>query len=298
MRLESALERFRQIGVLAMLASVSLSADVTYEESFVSSVDLSNYMPPLFDYPYGRGSEFDSGGYAIAPFDSNRLANFHVYIKGGKMARLGGLASVIYDLERGTVTSIDGRKRTFSVLTFAQMEQQIAKGPRCGKNCRIAVEDTGGTATIDGVEAREYRISAFIGRGEDTQFLAHATYWTIAGLPSEELAAFVKSCALKFAPRSAEVCALTTATGFGVVDEGAKGLAGYVVARVVETRSRAAGHGLPRYDSSHAPWNVNTGPTPAQIRRTETRILNVVEGPVDDAVFEVPPGYRQANGQR
>jgi hypothetical protein len=281
-----------------MLGSVSLAADVTYEESSVSSVDLSNYMPALFDYPYGRGSEFDSGGYVIATFDPTRLANFHVYIKGGKMARVGALASVIYDLERGTVTSMDWRKRTFSVLTFAQMEQQIEKGPRCGENCRIAVEDTGDTAKIDGVEAREYRISAFTGAGDNTQFLAHANYWTVASLPSEELAAFVKSCARKFGPEYAEVCALTTGSGFGAVEKAAKGVEGYVVARVVETRSRAAGYGLPRYDSSHAPWNVNTGPTPAQIRRTETRISNVVEGPVSDAVFEVPQGYRQIKGLR
>ena len=116
-----------------MLGSLSLTADVTYEESFVSSVDLSNYMPALFDYPYGRESEFDSGGYVIATFDPTRLANFHVYIKGGKMARVGALASVIYDLERGTVTSMDWRKRTFSVLTFAQMEQQIERDRAAGK---------------------------------------------------------------------------------------------------------------------------------------------------------------------
>jgi hypothetical protein len=281
-----------------MLGSVSLTADVTYEESFVSSVDLSNYMPALFDYPYGRGSEFDSSGYVIATFDPTRLANFRVYIKGGKMARVGALTSVIYDLDQGTVTSIDGEKRAFRVLTFAQMQEQIERGPRCGKNCRIAVEDTGDTATIDGVEAMEYRISAFTGTGKRAQFLAHANYWTVASLPSEELTAFVKGCAQKFGPRYAEVCALTMASGFGVVGEAAKRLEGYVVARVVETRSRAAGFPLPRYDSSYAPWNVDTGPTPAQIRRTETRISNVLEGPVSDTVFAVPQGYRQTKRLR
>jgi len=281
----------------AVFASVvALSADATYEETSLSAYDRSDVMPALFNFPSGANSAFDNASYDPAPFDPNRTANFRVYIKGAKLARVGLSSVVIYDLDDATVTNIDKDNRTFAILTFAQMQRQIDKGPRCGKNCRLFVEDTGRTANINGVDAAEYRISAVEGEGDSAVFLAHATYWTVPDLPSEALSSFAKRCNDKFAPRYAEVCALTRPNGFGIVAEAESSLPGYVVARTVETRARAAAP--PHAGASNEPWNVYTGPTLAQIRRTETRLSNVAEGPVSDSVFAIPPGYRETKQRR
>ena len=282
---------------LAMIgAAAGLAADVTFEETFLSAFDRTDLLPPLFNYPDPGNSPFDNPNYEAAPFDPNRAATFRVYIKGAKLARVGLLSAVIYDLDSGSVTNIDKNKRTFTVLTFAQMQRQIDKGPRCGNDCQLFVEDTGRTADINGVEANEYRISAAVGQGESAIFLAHATYWTVPRLASAALSNFAKVCNDKFAPQYADVCALTLSNGFGIVSEAEKELHGYVVARIVETRSRAAS--LPRGDAQHEPWDVQTGPTVAQVRRTETRMANVTEGPVSDSVFAIPRGYLETKHHR
>ncbi len=248
-------------------------------------------MPAMFNYPGGGNSAFDNAQYDPAPFDSDRAANFRVYIKGAKLARVGLSSVFIYDLDSGSVTWLDKEKRTFTVQTFARMQRHLNNGPRCGKNCQFFVEDTGRTTNINGIEANEYRISAVVGQGDHAAFLAHATYWSVPNLPSEALTAFAQSCAARFAPRYADVCALTQQNGFGIVAEAESAVHGLVVARVIETRSRAAS--LSHSGAPNEPWDVYTGPTIAQIRRTETRMTNVTEGPVSDSVFAIPQGYRE-----
>ncbi len=134
------------------------------------------------------------------------------------------------------------------------------------------------------------------GKGESAVYLAHATYWMAPNLPSEALTSFAKTCKDKFTPRYADVCALTRANGFGIVAEAEGSVPGYVVARAVETRSRAAA--FPHSAASNEPRSVYIGPAPAQIRRTETRISNISEGRVSDAVFAIPAGYRERKQRR
>ena len=161
---------------LSVFVSVAaLPADVTYEETYLSAYDHSDLLPALFHFPSGADSAFDNAGYDPAPFDANRAADFRVYIGGAKLARVGPLSVVIYDLDNATVTNI------------------------------------------------------------------------------EALTRFAKTCHDKFAPRYAHVCALTRSNGFGIIAEAESAVPGYVVARTVETRSRAAAP--PRPSTSNEPWN-------------------------------------------
>jgi hypothetical protein len=128
---------------LAVFASVAaLPADATYEETYLSAFDRSDLIPALFKFPGGSRSAFDNAGYDPAPLDADHAPNFRVYIKGAKLARVGPLSVVIYNLDNASVTKLDKDKHTFTILTFAQMKRQIDKGPRCGENCRLLVEDT------------------------------------------------------------------------------------------------------------------------------------------------------------
>lgn len=50
---------------------------------------------------------------------------YMVYVKGSKMAQVAESGSTIYDLDAGTVTTIDSENRTYSVETFADLRGQI-----------------------------------------------------------------------------------------------------------------------------------------------------------------------------
>jgi hypothetical protein len=300
------MRKFLLVGLLASLGLRAFpAAELSYEESYVSAFHRWDSTPALLDRPYGypTRTDFDSDSYTVMPFDPNTQGSFRVYLKGHTLARVGLLSTTIYNLETATVTLIDKEKRTFSTVPFTQMRKQIDKGPGCGSNCTIRVKETGRTARVAGANAEEHEISAFVGKPESPEFIAHASYWTVSSLP-EGLQDFIKVCHEKSAPQDWEVCAQTLANGFGPV-AAVKGLEGFVVARVIETRSRAAGLGPERSgwqelgkSEPRAPWEVYTGPTAAQIRRTETRISNIVEGQVDESVFLVPAGYRETKRPR
>src|SRR4030088_3206317 len=94
-----------QIGLLASLSAGLLAADSSYTQvtKFTggTAIDMAKKMAsmPLI----GR-----MGGGAM----KNAFEDQHsdVYVKGNKMARLGGMISTIYDLDAGTVTNINNQK--------------------------------------------------------------------------------------------------------------------------------------------------------------------------------------------
>lgn len=49
------------------------------------------------------------------------------YIKGNKSAVQSGDSVTIYDLDAGTITNVNNDKRTYSVMTFAEMQQAMAR---------------------------------------------------------------------------------------------------------------------------------------------------------------------------
>ena len=89
-----------------------------------------------------------------------------VYLKGNKMAHIGPDASTIIDLDAGTLTTIDNQHRSYTTMTFDEMNQRMKeaqeKMSRHGGNggadihFDVKVDDTGKTKTIDGKTAKEY----------------------------------------------------------------------------------------------------------------------------------------------
>lgn len=49
------------------------------------------------------------------------------YIKGNKSAEQNGGTVTIYDLDADTITTVDNEKRTYSVMTFAEMREAMAR---------------------------------------------------------------------------------------------------------------------------------------------------------------------------
>lgn len=300
--------KWLQISLLLAAHASYVLAGVTYDEDFGSSVGQYDIEPPPLGVTGMQPSDFDSPFYSAAPFDLANTQHFTVYVKGDKLARIGTTVSTIYDLGTGTVTVIDYGKSGYSVLSFAAMQRRIEKGRGPTRGSNIQVTDTGRTMKIAGQTACEYLITVSKGSGEDVQAVAHATYWDIQSLPWEELAAFHAKCAGKYGRQYPAVCSLTESTGFGMLSKGVSGLEGYPVVKIVESRMSVP----PPYGGSTSPaeiypadrssaensrtaghqWRGDQAPSFARIVRTETRISNFREGPVDDSHFAIPKGYK------
>jgi hypothetical protein len=89
-----------------------------------------------------------------------------VMIKGDRMANVSGDSISLVDLNSETITNINTKNRTYSVVTFAQMQQylnqmaQKAAGskkkddPDVEMSFKASVKNTGDTKTIQGMDTR------------------------------------------------------------------------------------------------------------------------------------------------
>jgi hypothetical protein len=101
-----------------------------------------------------------------------------VIIKGNRMTRTGQQRTEIIDLDKETVTSIDHVKRQYTVMTFAQMRQQMEKAMQKAKEeqqkksasdqnaasntdikFQVHVRNTGATKDVAGLNANESILS-------------------------------------------------------------------------------------------------------------------------------------------
>jgi hypothetical protein len=114
-----------------------------------------------------------------------------VYLAGDKIATDGRVVRTIVDLDKQTITSIDKGKRTYSVMTFADLSAQMAAlkksleklPPETRKQMSALFEDgepvtvtpTGKTDQIAGYSANEYTLAGGIYSG---------SVWTTDAIPT------------------------------------------------------------------------------------------------------------------
>jgi hypothetical protein len=90
------------------------------------------------------------------------------FLKGDRLATKSGDSASIIDLAAETITQVDLKSRTYSVMTFAEFEAQLEKAmsemnrrkaERKDQSAEmkfdVDVKETGRTATIDGLPCRE-----------------------------------------------------------------------------------------------------------------------------------------------
>jgi hypothetical protein len=90
-------------------------------------------------------------------------------LQGNKMAMLTKDTTTLYDLDQETITQISHEKKTYSVLTFAQMRQALEKlsaqmgpanrQPNAEMTWRVDVRETGDKKNVAGYEAVQYVIT-------------------------------------------------------------------------------------------------------------------------------------------
>ncbi|MEN6605069.1 MAG: hypothetical protein ABFD86_21895 [Bryobacteraceae bacterium] len=90
----------------------------------------------------------------------------HVYLKGDRMASVTADTAQITDLANETITSIDFKKKTYSVVTFADMAkamaalgQNLKDESKAEVNMKVDVKATGQTREISGFATREMLMS-------------------------------------------------------------------------------------------------------------------------------------------
>src|ERR1700761_2651382 len=110
----------RKIAVLAVMASASpmLFADASYQET--TQVTGGALTEPLKKMSFLSKSMRD----AFAPITSTTM------VHGNQKAVINKDSMEITDLDRETMTHVDLLKKTYTVMTFAQMRQAFENAPK------------------------------------------------------------------------------------------------------------------------------------------------------------------------
>ncbi len=163
-------------------------ADVSYQET--SQVTGGSLMGML----KMAGSFSSQAKQAGAPVTST------VMIHGGRMVHSNPHATEIIDLDQQTMTSIDHDKRTYSVVTFQEIQDQMAKAakqkgaqPSSSNGSQMSftahISSNGATREIDGKTAKEALITltmvANTGDNSNTKagMAATSEMWLVADEP-------------------------------------------------------------------------------------------------------------------
>jgi hypothetical protein len=143
---------FRKLAIttgLGLLTAALLPADFSYQEtSKITGGALAGMMNVVGVFSRS----------AREPMQST------VSIKGDRMARRGTNHGEIIDLGAETITTIDMQKKTYTVMTFAQMKQMMEdamqrmnsrKKSDAEMNFKVSANATGNTKPISGFDAKE-----------------------------------------------------------------------------------------------------------------------------------------------
>ena len=144
---------------LALCTSTALLADFQYEETTKITGGMLAGMTRM------------AGVFSKQAAQATKGTASTVMVKGNRMATMNPLSGSIVDLDRETITTIDFDKKTYSVMTFAQMKQAVedamakmkqqqGKKPEGAENVdmsfKAAVKETGQTRQVAGLEARQF----------------------------------------------------------------------------------------------------------------------------------------------
>jgi hypothetical protein len=134
----------------------------------------------------------------------------HVYLKGDRLANVTADTAQITDLANETITTIDFKKKTYSVVTFADMAkamaalgQNLKDESKAEVNMKVDVKATGQTREISGFVTREMLMSLEIETtdpksGSKSTMLTTSNMWIakeVAGY--EQMKAFYQRMAQK-----------------------------------------------------------------------------------------------------
>jgi hypothetical protein len=276
-----------RIGLLAGLSAGFLLADASYTEvtKFTggTAIDMAKKMASM--PMIGR-----MGGLRNA-FEDQR---YEVYVKGNKMARLGGMISTIYDLDAGTVTTINNTKQSYSTLTFDEMREQMERmqqrmnKKRDGGDLQfdVKVEKTGQTRTINGQSAKETLITMTAKQeSANGQMVVKTHTWLVPlAASTREIVDFSRKLGEKFAYAYGGSPMMGAASGgLGAAMKESFQQDGYPIENDIEVSGVAMA----------GPMGGGGGDPSAPFMQMEMQSSNFAAAAADDTKFSVPAGYKE-----
>jgi len=112
----------------------------------------------LADFSYQESTKVTGGMMMHAGGVAPKPQTSATYVKGNRMARIGPDHGQITDLDKETITNVDYRRKTYSVMTFAQMKAmmtQVGAGKEEAGKVDVSSHETGKTRVIGNVTAKE-----------------------------------------------------------------------------------------------------------------------------------------------
>ena len=153
-------------------------------------------QPMLADFSYEQKSQITGGMMTKLAFMSKQIREPQVsavMLKGNRMAHVSeGRISVI-DAGKETITDINLKDKTYSVMTFAQMKQMMEEaqkkmGQKADVSVSVDVKETGETQTIQGMNCKEFVLTmkmtttdAKSGKSADMVMVSHN--WVTKDVP-------------------------------------------------------------------------------------------------------------------
>ncbi len=280
--------------MLALAASQSALADVTYTETTKYTggtlIEMTQRMAsnPIM----GRLG----GGRLAAAFQDQTSTTF---VKGNKMARVGNLTTTIFDLDAGTLTTINNERHTYSVATFEEMrqrmeemQQRMNKGKGGELEFDVKVDKTGQSRTIDGQTASEAMVTLTAKNSSaQGQMVVKTDAWLVPPTSAtSELLDFQRKLAQKFAYAFAGAPSLGPAMGgMNAAMSEVRKLDGYPILSDISVSG---------VSSPMAAMGGGESDPKAPLIQMETHVGSVTAGPVDDSKFTVPAGFKQEKARR
>ncbi len=220
-----------------------------------------------------------------------------VIIQGNRMARIGPDRTEIIDLDQETITEIDPAKRQYTVVTFAQMKQQIDAAMRKAKEQQAAhptpaappsdpgttemkftahVRQTGAVKAVSGVDANESILAMMMdatdkSSGQTASLAITNDMWLAPAVPGyEEVGEFYKRYAAKMGrvmsgAMNPQLLAMQPGLGQGMADmvkEMSK-LKGIPLLQVMRVGTTVDGQPLPAASEAPLPPAADAPPMPS-----------------------------------
>lgn len=225
---------------------------------------------------------------------------FTVYLKGPKMARLGNTASLIYDLDAGTITTVNNTQHTYSVMTFEQMRQtaehvqeRADRGAKTDVDFNVGVEKPGHTRDVNGQTAHEALITLTSkSGGPDGQMVVKADAWLVPLSPStREVIDYSNRLSAKFGEAFSGSPMLGAASaGIGAAMKEAAKLDGYSMLTNIDV----SGVSSPMLSAMGSANNDANAP----LIQMEIESSKFTAGRVDDSKFTLRAGYTEQPHRR
>lgn len=156
---------YRNVGlslVLSLLIGGGLRADFSYEEisklTGGSILKMTRWIP-------GAGKSLTDP------------TTTQVFLKGNRLAQVNDKRISIIDIDKETMTEVDMEKKTYSVVTFAEMQKfmevmsqrmaQMQQDPNVKDanvqwNFKVEVKETGATKNFSGADAKEFLVKLIV----------------------------------------------------------------------------------------------------------------------------------------